>query len=314
MSSSSNKGSRVKVKKKRDIRPNPTNSNESSSPPPSSMSSSAAVVKRVVRRRSKHHAGDADTSDDDDSDSNNSTDDDVTNNNNNDDTSNTNATVAECESVAAPLAVAALSLSAGSVLRKSPFRSEAIVGAMSASTGSVGATRSRSGSRSSPRDSFNRPTNISAKNLLGVEHAGFLRVFNGPPGQRMRFDDKTKSQFLMLRAADLYVYRSRDDDTPSEVIPLRASAVKVISGGDGMFAVPGTSADSPRSVSSAADEPSTPLSSSATLPSAPAPATAQLQRRDSPPRDNGNAPSILSSLKIVVFVVARLVDCHNRTH
>jgi hypothetical protein len=97
----------------------------------------------------------------------------------------------------------------------------------------------------------------------------------------------------MLRAADLYVYRSRDDDAPSEVIPLRASAVKVISGGDAMFALPPTTSTAttpppPATATTIADSSDQDQSVSSA-------AAAGLQRRDSPPREN--APSILSSLK-----------------
>jgi hypothetical protein len=120
----------------------------------------------------------------------------------------------------------------------------------------------------------------------------------------MRFDEKTKSGFLMLRAANLSIYRSRDDDAPSEVIPLRSSAVKVISGGDAMFALPAGAADSPRSSSAVDSEsPSTTTTPPPSTSATPMPAAnnnnnnnnSGLQRRDSPPREN--APSILSSLK-----------------
>jgi hypothetical protein len=128
---------------------------------------------------------------------------------------------------------------------------------------------------------------LSAKNLLSVDQAGFLKMFGGPPGQHMKFEDKPR--FVMLRGAHLYVYKTREDDAPLEVIPLRCGAVKIISG----IAVSPLGLESPAHESPAhTPRDDAPPAAAAAAAAAPAPSS---PLKHSPPRDS--VSPILSSLK-----------------
>jgi hypothetical protein len=51
-------------------------------------------------------------------------------------------------------------------------------------------------------------------------------VFNGPPAA-LKMEDKSKERWCVLKQNWLYVYKSMQDDSPSESIDISSGAIKV---------------------------------------------------------------------------------------